>query len=81
VCVIVQVQVVAEALRGGAQLSHATLGASVSTDCTIFMRDHLTPFFAYPARHSQGDLHHQCGGVAEHELAQGGQDARLVSQR
>ena len=74
--VIVQVQVVAEALRGG-----ATLGASVSTDCTIFTRDHLTPFFAYPARRSQGVYTTNAVESLNMSLRKGVKDARLVSHR
>ena len=36
--------------------------------------------FRLPGRHSQGDLYHQRGGVAEHVAAQGDQDAGLVSE-
>src|SRR6266478_8175486 len=40
----------------------------------------LDPVFRLPGRHSQGDLHHQRGGVAEYGATQGDQDPRLVSQ-
>src|SRR5580765_4692513 len=40
----------------------------------------LDPVFRLPGRHSQGDLHHQRGGVAEYVAAQGDQDPGLVSQ-
>src|ERR1700691_5635482 len=38
------------------------------------------PFFRLPGRHSQGDLHYQRGGVAEHVAAESDQDPRFVSQ-
>ena len=40
----------------------------------------LDPVFRLPGRHSQGDLHHQCGGVAEHVIAESDQDPWFVSQ-
>src|ERR1700733_1390820 len=40
----------------------------------------LDPFFCLSGRHSQGDLHHQRSGIAEHVVAESDQDTRLVSQ-
>src|SRR5215469_11909527 len=37
--------------------------------------------FCVPGGNPEGDIHHQCGGVAEYELAQGDQDARFLSER
>jgi putative transposase len=43
--------------------------------------DQVSPFFAcVPGRNPQSHLYHQCGGVAEHEPAQGDQDTRLNSK-
>src|SRR6266852_5392428 len=36
--------------------------------------------FRLPGRHSQGDLHHQRGGIAEYVAAENNQDPGLVSQ-
>src|SRR3984893_536155 len=40
----------------------------------------LDPVFRLPGRHSQSDLHHQRGRVAEYVAAQSDQDPGLVSQ-
>src|SRR6266852_6145136 len=40
----------------------------------------LDPVFRLSGRHSQSDLHHQRGGVAEYVATQGDQDPGIVSQ-
>ena len=40
----------------------------------------LNAVFRLPGRHSQGDLYHQRGGVAEHVAAESDQDPGIVSQ-
>src|SRR6266853_4405607 len=40
----------------------------------------LDTVFRQPGRHSQGDLHHQRGGIAEYVAAENNQDPGLVSQ-
>ncbi len=37
--------------------------------------------FRLPGGHSEGNLHDQCRGVAEHVAAQGDQDQGIVSER